>query len=75
MQYSCLKELAENERKNIEMYKNEILRLKNEMSKISDKKEINSYLNSINFLEYIISEKEKLINSINSGNIYNSEIE
>ncbi len=70
MNYNFLEQLVTNENKNIEIYKKEILKLKEEMSKISDQEEIKSYQNSINCLEYIIVEKEKLLKDIKSGDIF-----
>lgn len=70
MNYNFLEQLVINENKNIEIYKKEILKLKEEMSKISDQEEIKSYQNSINCLEYIIVEKEKLLKDIKSGDIF-----
>ena len=70
MEYNYFEELVKSESKYIEKCKSEILKLKENMSKISNQEEIDSYINNINFLNHIISEKEKLINNINSGNIY-----
>lgn len=59
-----LRNLAKDEKENIENYKKEINRLQAEKDKVSDNEEKESYLNSINLFKHVISEKQKLIDDI-----------
>lgn len=73
MDYGHIKELAKVEKKNIEVYKKKIIEIKNKMLQVTDKNKQESYLNSIDFLNHVISEKEKLVNDIETGNIFKIE--
>lgn len=70
MDYSFLKKTVENAKKDIEVYKMQIEELKKERLLETNEEKKESCSSSISYLEHIINEEEKLIESIETGEIY-----
>lgn len=70
MDYSFLKKTVENAKKDIEVYKMQIEELKKERLLETNEEKKESCSSSISYLEHIINEEEKLIKSIETGEIY-----